>query len=132
MFSETASEDDSFFEYPNDTLVSVCTDNDEELVCSEFKDYTGNLPLITTPIVIEVGTQFISMLVAVHYVEQYAFQNHFSVYKYKCEIFADSTCRKRVLKCDIRGRYNERLSRPTLGKQTNKGAKSKDVHGKLI
>ncbi|KAF0474620.1 protein far1-related sequence 5-like [Gigaspora margarita] len=69
MFSETASEDDSFFEYPNDTLVSICTDNDEELVCnndtqfdknilgSEFKDYTSNLPLITTPIAIEVGTR---------------------------------------------------------------------------
>ncbi|RIB07364.1 hypothetical protein C2G38_2274479 [Gigaspora rosea] len=137
MFSETASEDNSFFEYSNDTLVSICTDNDEELVSinntqfdentigSEFKNYTGNLPLITTPIAIEVGTRFISMPVAVHYVEQYAFQNHFSVYKHKCEIFADGTCRKRVLKCDMGGRYNERLSRPTLANKQIKEQKAR-------
>ncbi|CAG8720352.1 22541_t:CDS:2, partial [Dentiscutata erythropus] len=109
MFSETASEDNSFFESSNNTLVSTYTDNDKELVSinntqfdenvlgSEFKNYTSSLSLITTSIKIEVGTQFISMPVAIHYIEQYAFQNHFSVYKHKCETFTNSICRKRVL-----------------------------------
>ncbi|CAG8631902.1 2019_t:CDS:1, partial [Cetraspora pellucida] len=93
------------------TLVNTCTkseENDKELTSinntpfirnilgSKFKNYSGNLSLITFPIEIEIGTQFISMPVVVHYVKQYAFQNYFAIYKHKCEIFSNETCRKRV------------------------------------
>ena len=85
---------------------------------SEFKNYTGDLPLINTPLEIEVGTRFFSMEIAVHFIEQYAFQKHFAIYKHKSEIFPE-----RVFKCDLGGRYIERLSKPTLGKSNNKGSK---------
>ncbi|CAG8643797.1 781_t:CDS:2 [Racocetra fulgida] len=139
MFPDAAARNSDYSEFPvSSTLVNTCANagkNDKEsasinstpfvrnILGSEFENYNGKLPLITSPIEIEVGTRFISMLVAVHYIEQYAFQNHFAVYKHKCEIFSDGTCRKRVLKCDRGGRYNERLLRPTLGKQKNKGSK---------
>lgn len=35
----------------------------------------------------------------------------------------DDTDRKRVFKCDMGGRYVERLARPTLGKEKSKGSK---------
>ncbi|KAF0514370.1 protein far1-related sequence 5-like [Gigaspora margarita] len=41
----------------------------------EFENYNENLPLIDTLFEIKVGTQFPSMLIAVHFVEQYAGQN---------------------------------------------------------
>src|SRR5271155_2155149 len=85
---------------------------------SEFKNYTGNLSLINTPLEIEAGTRFFSMEIAVHFIEQYAFQKHFAIYKHKREIFPE-----RVFKCDLGGRYIERLSKPTLGKSNNKGSK---------
>ncbi len=105
--------------------------NDEELVNdvakgilgSEFRDYVGGFPLINTSIEIGVGTKFHSMEIAVHFIEQYALQNNFALFKHKSEKFADGTCRKRVLKCDLGGRYIEKLSRPTLGKEKGKGSK---------
>ncbi|RHZ75072.1 hypothetical protein Glove_217g134 [Diversispora epigaea] len=95
----------------------------ENILGFEFKNYEGVLPLINTPIELIQGTQFISMPIAVHFIEQYACQKKFAIIKYKNETFQDGTCRKRVFKCDMGGRYNEKLSRPTLGKQKNKGTK---------
>ena len=63
------------------------------------------------------------MSIAVHFIEQYARQKKFAVIKYKTETFQDDTCRKRVFKCDLGGRYSEKLSKPALGKQKNKGTK---------
>jgi hypothetical protein len=92
------------------------------IVGSEFANCVS-LPLIYTPIEIEVGTRFYSMSIAVHFVEQYALQKNFAIFKHKNETFSDGTCRKRVLKCDLGGRYEEKLSRPLLGKIKNKGSK---------
>lgn len=98
-------------------------ENEKENVLGfELKDCT-HLPPINTPIIIETGTRFHSMNIAIHYIEQYAFQKNFAVYKYKNETFPDGTCRKRVFKCDLGGKYIEKLSRPTLGKIKNKGSK---------
>ena len=90
---------------------------------SEFEGYIGSFPSINTPIEIEVGTRFYSMEIAVHFIEQYAFQNNFAIFKHKSEKFSDNTYRKRIFKCDMRGRYTERLTRPTLGKEKSKGSK---------
>src|SRR6266480_4660053 len=70
------------------------------IVGSEFANCVS-LPLINTPIEIEVGTRFYSMSIAVHFVEQYAFQNNFAIFKHKSEKFSDNTYRKRVFKCDM-------------------------------
>ena len=94
----------------------------ENVLGFEFSNCV-HLPLITTPIEFEVGTRFYSMLIAVHFIEQYAFQKNFAIYKHKNETFPDGTCRKRVFKCDLGGRYKEDLSRPTMGKIRNKGSK---------
>ncbi|RHZ78169.1 hypothetical protein Glove_167g114 [Diversispora epigaea] len=80
---------------------------------SELEDYNSDLPLISTPIEIEEGTKFISMPIAVHFIEQYARQKNFAIFKYKNETFPDGTSRKRVLKCDLGGRY-KKLLRPAL------------------
>ncbi|CAG8847740.1 34286_t:CDS:2, partial [Gigaspora margarita] len=112
-----------------DEIEDVLTDENipsttaKDLLGAEFENYDENLPLIDTPFELKVGTQFPSMLVAVHFVEQYARQNRFATYKHKGEKFKDGTWRKRVLKCDLGGRYNERLLKPALGKQKNKGSK---------
>ncbi|RHZ76963.1 hypothetical protein Glove_187g3 [Diversispora epigaea] len=88
----------------------------ENILGAEFENYEGVLPLIDTPIKIIESTQFISMSIAVHFIEQYARQKKFAIIKYKNETFQDGTCRKRVFKCDLGGR-------PALGKQKNKGTK---------
>ncbi|CAB5380185.1 unnamed protein product [Rhizophagus irregularis] len=75
----------------------------ENIYSSNFKDCIGNLPLINTLIKLEVGTSFYSMTIAVHYIEQFALQNNFAVFKHKSEKFLDGTCRKKVLKCDLGG-----------------------------
>src|SRR6185436_12253986 len=95
----------------------------ENILGAEFKDYNGDLPSISSPLVIEIGTQFISMPIAVHFIEQYAQQKYFAIIKHKAEKFSNGTYRKRVFKCDLGGRYNEKLSRPVLGKNKNKGSK---------
>jgi MULE transposase domain len=89
---------------------------------SEFENCV-HLPPITTPIEIEVGTKFYSMPIAVHFVEQHALQKNFAVIRHKNEKFPDGTCRKRVFKCDLGGKYQERLLRPIVGKIKNKGSK---------
>lgn len=94
----------------------------ENVLGYEFEGCTP-LPPINTLIVIETGTRFCSMAIAIHFVERYALQNHFAVYKHKSETFPDGTSRKRVFKCDLGGRYNEKVSRPILGKSKNKGSK---------
>ena len=106
-------------------------DNEEEsvgsviksILGSEFEGYNGSFPLINTPIEIELGTRFYSMEIAVHFIEQYALQNNFAIFKHKSEKFLDGTDRKRVFKCDMGGRYIERLTKPTLGKERGKGSK---------
>ncbi|CAG8749489.1 8997_t:CDS:2, partial [Racocetra fulgida] len=75
----------------------------DDLLDSEFENYNRKLPLIDTPIEIKVGTWFPSISVAAHFVEQYARQNRFAVFKHKSEKSKDSTCRKRVFKCDLGG-----------------------------
>ena len=95
------------------------------IVGSEFANCVS-LPLIYTPIEIEVGTRFYSMSIVVHFVEQYALQKNFAIVKYKNESFSDGTCRKRVFKCDLGGKYEKKLSRPLLGKIKNKGSKKKE------
>jgi hypothetical protein len=95
-------------------------DNGEELVHndilgSEFEDKIGNFPPINTQIKIESGTKFCSIEIAVHFIEQYARQNNFAIFKHKSEKFMDGTDRKRVFKCDMGGKYVERLARLTLG-----------------
>ncbi|CAB4384381.1 unnamed protein product [Rhizophagus irregularis] len=70
-------------------------DNSEEYVVksvlgAELKDYVGGFPLINTLIEIENGTSI------------------------KVKNFPDGTCRKRVFKCDLGGRYTEKLLRLTL------------------
>ncbi|CAB4391502.1 unnamed protein product [Rhizophagus irregularis] len=42
---------------------------------------------------------------------------------HKSEKFLDGTCRKKVLKCDLGGRYTQKLLRPTSDKMTMKGSK---------
>src|SRR5581483_4750526 len=81
------------------------------IVGSEFANCVS-LPSIYTPIEFEVGTKFYSMSIAVHFVEQFAFQKNFAVVKHKNKTFLDGTCRKRVFKCDLGGKYEEKLSRP--------------------
>ncbi|CAB5205097.1 unnamed protein product [Rhizophagus irregularis] len=103
-------------------------DNSEEYVVksvlgAKLKDYVGGFLLINTLIEIENGTRFHSMEIAVHFIEQYALQNNFAVFKHKSEKFPDGTCKKRVFKCDLGGRYTEKLLRPTLGKEKSKGTK---------
>ncbi|PKY34433.1 hypothetical protein RhiirB3_454134 [Rhizophagus irregularis] len=49
--------------------------------------------------------------------------NNFAVFKHKSEKFLDGTCRKKVLKCDLRGRYTQKLLRLTSDKMTMKGSK---------
>ncbi|RHZ60060.1 hypothetical protein Glove_359g41 [Diversispora epigaea] len=90
---------------------------------SEFEDYNSDLPLISTLIEIKEGTKFISMPIAIHFIEQHARPKNFAIFKYKNETFPDGTSRKRVLKCDLGGRYKEKLLRPALGKKKNKGSK---------
>ena len=85
----------------------------KSILGSEFEGYDGSFPSINTPIEIEIGTRFHSMEIAVHFIEQYAFQNNFAIFKHKSENFSDSTNRKRVFKCDMGGRYIERLTKPT-------------------
>src|SRR5215213_9596248 len=105
--------------------------NDEEsvnsvvksILGSEFENYIGNLPSINTLIEIELETRFYSMEIAVHFIEQYALQNNFAIFKHKSEKFPNGTYRKRVFKCDMGGRYVERLTKPTLGKEKSKGSK---------
>jgi hypothetical protein len=58
---------------------------------AEFKDCVGGFPLINVSIEIEVGIRFHSMKIAVHFVEQYALQNNFAVFKHKSEKFPDNT-----------------------------------------
>ena len=103
-------------------------DNDEKLIYndilgSEFENNIGNFPPINTQIEIESGTKFRSMDIAVHFIEQYALQNSFAIFKHKSEKFMDGTDRKRVFKCDMGGRYVKRLANPTLGKEKSKGSK---------
>ncbi|CAG8622524.1 10499_t:CDS:1 [Diversispora eburnea] len=107
----------------NEISISCDKGSLENILGAEFENYEGILPLIDTPIEIIEGTQFISMSIAVHFIEQYARQKKFAVIKYKTETFQDGTCRKRVFKCDLGGRYSEKLSKPALGKQKNKGTK---------
>ena len=72
-------------------------DNDvtENILGFEFRDCVGGFPLINTSIEIEVGTKFHSMEIAVHFIEQYALQNNFAIFKHKIEKFIDGTCRKK-------------------------------------
>src|SRR5581483_7606832 len=95
----------------------------ENTLGSEFRDCVGSLPLINTPIELEVGTRFYSMSIAIHFIEQYAIQNNFAVFKHKSEKFLDGSCRKRVFKCDLGGRYTQKLLRPTSDKMKLKGSK---------
>ncbi|GBC12998.2 protein FAR1-RELATED SEQUENCE 5-like [Rhizophagus irregularis DAOM 181602=DAOM 197198] len=95
----------------------------ENILGSNFKDCVGSLPLINTLIKLEVETSFYSMTIAVHYIEQFALQNNFAIFKHKSEKFLDGTCRKKVLKCDLGGRYTQKLLRPTSDKMTMKGSK---------
>ena len=95
----------------------------KNILGSEFKDCVGSLLLVNTPIEIEVGTRFYSMPIAVHFIKQYALQKNFAVFKHKNEKFLDGTCRKRVFKCNLGGRYTQKLSRSTPDKMRIKGSK---------
>src|SRR5215813_3355579 len=97
----------------------------KNILGSEYENYIGSLPPINTPVVIELGTRFHSIEIASHFIEQYAYQNNFAIFKHKNEKFTDGTCRKKVFKCDMGGRYTEKLTKPTLGKERNKGSKKK-------
>ncbi|GBB99595.1 hypothetical protein RclHR1_03580002 [Rhizophagus clarus] len=117
-----------FYEVAPYTEPTNHVDNNEEYVVksilgTEFEGYVDGFLLIKTPIEIEVGTSFHSMEIAVHFIEQYALQNNFAVFKHKSEKFPDGTYRKRVFKCDLGGRYTEKLSKLTLGKKKSKGTK---------
>lgn len=61
-----------------------------------------------------------------HFLEQYVLQNNFAVFKHKSEKFPDGTCKKKVFKCDLEGRYTEKLLRLTLGKEKNKETKKQN------
>ena len=63
------------------------------------------------------------MPIAIHFIEQYAIQKNFAVFKHKSEKFLDGTCRKKVFKCDLGGRYTQKLSRLTVDKMRIKGSK---------
>ena len=74
---------------PIELIKPANNDNNEDttlfvqnVLGSELKNCV-NLPLINTPIEIEVGTRFYSMPIAVHFIEQYAFQKNFTIYKTK-------------------------------------------------
>ncbi|RGB21821.1 hypothetical protein C1646_777192 [Rhizophagus diaphanus] len=95
----------------------------ENILGSNFKDCVENLPLINTLIKLEVETSFYFITIAVHYIEQFALQNNFAIFKHKSEKFLDGTCRKKVLKCDLGGRYIQKLLKPTSDKMTMKGSK---------
>ena len=98
----------------------------ENILGSEFKDCVGSLPHINTPIELKVGTRFYSLPIAIHFIEQYVIQNNFAIFKHKSEKFLDSTCRKKVFKCDLGGRYTQKLSRPILDKMRIKGSKKQE------
>src|SRR4051794_3239158 len=85
----------------------------KSILGSEFEDYIGSFSSINTLIEIELGTRFYSMEIAAHFIEQYALQNNFAIFKHKSEKFPDNTYRKRVFKCDMGGRY-VRLTRLIL------------------
>jgi len=116
----------------SEVILYVNNNNEEELEDSipfaeniigfEFIN-CSSLPLINIPIEIEVGTRFYSISIAVHFVKQYALQKNFAVYKHKYKIFLNDTCKKRVFKCDLGGRYQEKLSKPVLSKVKNKESK---------
>ncbi|CAG8707283.1 9733_t:CDS:2 [Funneliformis caledonium] len=97
--------------------------NEEEYVFrdvlgSKFEGYNGVFSPINTLIKIKLRTKFHSMEIVIHFIKQYALQNNFTVFKHKTEKFLDSTCRKRVFKCDLEGRYVEKHSRPILATVT--------------
>ena len=93
------------------------------LLDSEFEDNIGNFPPINTQIEIESGTKFRSMNIAVYFIEQYALQNSFAIFKHKSEKFMDGTDRKRVFKCDMGGRYVKRGLRLLLIEVSRKNFK---------
>ena len=57
----------------------------------EFLEYNGQLPNIDSKINLEVGTSFPSLKIAEHYIEQYAKQQYFAIFKAKLEIHDDKT-----------------------------------------
>ena len=61
----------------------------KKIKSSEFEDYIGSFLSINILIEIELGTRFYSMEIAVHFIEQYAFQNNFAVFKHKSNKFLD-------------------------------------------
>ncbi|PKK56467.1 hypothetical protein RhiirC2_799940 [Rhizophagus irregularis] len=89
----------------------------ENIYSSNFKDCIGNLPLINTLIKLEVGTSFYSMTIAVHYIEQFALQNNFAVFKHKSEKFLDGTCRKKLL--DLQANNPAWFVKPLLDDTSN-------------
>src|SRR5207244_12714209 len=78
---------------------------------------------VNIPIELEVGTRFYSMSIAIHFIEQYTIQKNFAVFKHKSEKFLDGTCRKKVFKYDLGGKYTQKLSRPTADKTRIKRSK---------
>ncbi|CAG8769536.1 8757_t:CDS:1, partial [Funneliformis caledonium] len=57
----------------------------------ELLEYNGQLPIINIPINLEVGVSFLLPKIANHYIEQYALQQHFVIFKAKFEVHSDKT-----------------------------------------
>ncbi len=57
----------------------------------ELLEYNGQLLIINIPINLEVGVSFPSLKIADYYIEQYALQRHFVVFKAKFKVYSDKT-----------------------------------------
>ncbi|CAG8602460.1 5264_t:CDS:2 [Funneliformis caledonium] len=89
----------------------------------ELLEYNGQLPIINTPINLEVGVSFLSPKIADHYIEQYAMQQYFIIFKAKFEVHSDKTFRKRVFKCNVEGYCKQKLFDLAVGSSKKKGSK---------
>ncbi len=57
-------------------------------------EYNRQLLIINTPINLEVRVSFLSPKIADHYIEQYALQRHFTIFKVKFKVYSDKTFQK--------------------------------------
>ena len=75
--------------YDENECILVNTHNN--VLGIELLEYNGQLPIINTPINLEVEVSFLSPKIADHYIEQYALQQHFVIFKAKFEVHSDKT-----------------------------------------
>ncbi|CAG8756455.1 17733_t:CDS:1, partial [Funneliformis caledonium] len=70
--------------YDENECILVNTHNN--VLGIELLEYNGQLSIINTPINLEVRVSFLSPKIADYYIEQYALQQHFVIFKAKFEV----------------------------------------------